>query len=82
MGTHADGLKPRQFRLPAWAREYLEEKAGRDGKTKTAVVLEALSCLRSAETEQLMAEGYEEMRETGQRLAEEGTAAGAEITEW
>ncbi len=63
-----------QVRLPEWAKEFLDERAARRNTTKTAVVLEAIRCLRSQELAQLMREGYEEMASTHKSLAEEDLA--------
>jgi hypothetical protein len=83
MAGQAHGLRPVQFRLPPWAAEFLEDQARTTGKTKTQVVIEAISCLRSRETKELMREGYVAMRERGRDLAEEGMAAGSEtLPEW
>lgn len=64
-----------QVRLPEWAKEFLEERAARRNTTKTAVVLEALTCLRSQELAELMREGYEEMAATHRKMAEQDLAA-------
>jgi len=69
--------KPFNIRLPAWAVEYIDERAEDRGTTKTEVVVEALRSLRAQEIEGLMREGYEEMREIDRRLAEESMAASA-----
>jgi hypothetical protein len=83
MAGHAEELRPVQFRLPGWARDYVEGRASAKGESKTQVVIEAISCLRSREMEELMKEGYLAMRETARGVAEEGMAAGAEtLPEW
>ncbi len=71
--SHA--AKPAQFRLPVWAKEFLNERAKTQGTTRTQVVLEALECLRSRETERLMEEGYREMADENRSLAEQGLLA-------
>jgi hypothetical protein len=77
MAGSVEIAKPFNIRLPAWAVEYIDERAGDRGTTKTEVVLEALRSLRAQEIEGLMREGYEEMREIDRRLAEESMAAQA-----
>jgi hypothetical protein len=68
---------PVQVRMPQWAKDYVEERAARKNSTKTAVVLEALDCLRSQEVAELMRDGYEEMAATHTRLAEDDLPATA-----
>jgi hypothetical protein len=63
--------KPFNVRLPEWALEYIEQRAGSTGSTKTDVVLEALRTLRAQDLAALMRKGYGEMREIDRRLAEE-----------
>jgi len=71
------------IRLPDWAKEYLDEGARRRGKSKTDVILEALSCLRARERAELMREGYLQMREQHEAMAEEDSAATLDILpEW
>ena len=60
--------KPAQFRLPAWAHEFLAEESSARDTTKTDVVLEALECLKEKRFNELMAEGYTAMAE--ENLAE------------
>lgn len=60
--------KPSQFRLPAWAQEFLAEESAASSATKTDLVLEALEDLKRKRFEQRMAEGYIEMAE--EHLAE------------
>ena len=50
--------KPSQFRLPAWAHEFLAEESSATGTTKTDVVLEALGAYRRRRMEEELAEGY------------------------
>jgi ribosomal protein S11 len=75
--------KPAQFRLPAWAHEFLAEEAALYGVTKTEIVVRALERLRESEIEALMAEGYRECAEENLKMAEEGMATAAETwPEW
>lgn len=70
-------------RLPEWATEFVEERSKVRRESKTQVIVEALSCLRGQETEDLMREGYMALRQESVALAEEGMAAGAEtLPEW
>ncbi len=83
MATGTVGTKPVQFRLPAWAREFLDEQARQSGSTKTEIVLEALECLREKELAALMAEGYRELADLNEELAEESMGiAGETLPEW
>lgn len=50
--------KPSQFRLPAWAHEFLAEESAATGSTKTDVVLEALGAYRRRRIEEELADGY------------------------
>jgi hypothetical protein len=53
------------------------------GTTKTQLMVDAASCLRAAQIQALMAEGYVEMNEFDAALVEEGVAAGSEcLPEW
>ena len=77
--------KPAQFRLPAWAREFIAREAAATGATKTDVVVEALDSYREKRTEERMVEGYialgdiilEEVREWDATIAD-----GLEDEEW
>ncbi len=71
--------KPAQYRLPAWAHEFLAEEAALYGITKTEVIVRGLEKLRDAELESLMAEGYRECADENRRLAEEGMESAREI---
>lgn len=55
--------KPSQFRLPAWAQQFLAEESAAKGSTKTDVLLEALECLKQRRLEDDLREGYLEMAE-------------------
>lgn len=71
MEEESKGTKPFNIRMPVWAIEYIDRRSKELGVTKTDVVIEALWRLRSEDVRRLMRAGYEEMRETDQRLAEE-----------
>ena len=71
--------KPGQYRLPAWAHEFLAEEAATYGITKTEVIVRALEKLRESELEALMIEGYRECAEENLRIAEEGMVSAFEI---
>lgn len=55
--------KPAQFRLPAWAHEFLAQEASATNTSKTEIVLEALDCLKQRRFEESMKQGYIEMAE-------------------
>lgn len=83
MPAEAVGTKPVQFRLPAWAREFLDARSRQSGTTKTEVVVEALECLREKELAALMAEGYRELADFNSELAEESVKIACETPpEW
>ncbi len=83
MSTAAAGTKPVQFRLPAWARDFLDEQSRQMSATKTDVVVVALECLREKETAALMAEGYLELADLHSEMAEQNVAiAGETLPEW
>jgi hypothetical protein len=83
MSPRSTGTTPSQFRLPAPAREFIEQRAAERGVTKTEVVLEALACLREREIEERMAEGYRFRAQEHRALAEEGLLAAEEAwPEW
>jgi hypothetical protein len=83
MSGQTQAAKPFNLRLPAWASEFVNLRAHESGVTKTQVVVDALSCLRAAEVQALMREGYEEMREADRLMAEEDMAVGSEgLPEW
>jgi hypothetical protein len=75
MDEESKGTRPFNIRMPTWAIEYIEERSKDRGITKTDVVVEALWRLRADDVRRLMRAGYEEMRETDRRLAEEVTVA-------
>ena len=83
MSTEAVGTKPVQFRLPAWARDFLDEQSRRAGSSKTEIVVEALECLREKEVAALMAEGYRDLADLNSELAEESIGIAVEtLPEW
>lgn len=83
MGARPAGTTPSQFRLPAPAREFIEQRAAERGVTKTEVVLEALACLREREIEERMAEGYRYRAREHRTLAEDGLRPAEETwPEW
>lgn len=83
MSDYSGHTKPAQFRLPAWAHEYVQERSAKYGISKTEVVLEGLSLLRDTETDELMAEGYREVSAVNAELAERNAAIAAEtLPEW
>ena len=64
--------KPAQFRLPAWAREFLTQESEASGSTRTDVVLEALAVYRDKRLRERLAEGYRHCAEVSL----------AEVQEW
>lgn len=62
--------KPAQFRLPAWAHEFLAEESALTGTTKTDVLLDALEALKRTRLEESMTAGY---RECATWIAREAT---------
>ena len=44
--------KPAQFRLPAWAHEFIAQEASEQGVTKTEIVTEALEAYRRVRLEE------------------------------
>lgn len=80
---HVQAAKPFNVRLPGWAADYLERRSLELGTTKTQLMVDAISCLRAAQIQALMTEGYGEMNEFDAALVGEGMAAGAEcLPEW
>lgn len=71
MEDEAKGTKPFNIRMPVWAIEYIDRRSKEKEITKTDVVVEALWRLRAEDVRRLMREGYEEMRDTDRRMAEE-----------
>ena len=72
-----------QFRLPLWVNEYLERRALQSGRTKTDVVVEAVTCLRDREQAEAMERGYREQAALNAEIAESAIAAATEVLdEW
>lgn len=72
-----------QFRLPLWVNEYLERRALQNGRTKTDVVVEAVTCLRDREQAEAMERGYREQAALNAEIAESAMAAATEVLdEW
>ena len=67
--------KPVQVRLPEWARGFLAQMASERHETKSAVVIEALACLRERQIEALMVEGYEALGDSQRDVTTAGLAA-------
>lgn len=77
--------KPAQFRLPAWAKEFLAQEAAEQGVTKTQVIVEALECYKRTRFEAQLEEGYRETAEFDQAAARDSAATladGLEDEEW
>lgn len=83
MSEYATRGKPVQYRLPQPIVDYVAERSERLGTTKTAVIVEAVTCLMHQESEGLMREGYREMSDLNLRVAEEGLAGSDDtLPEW
>ena len=67
--------RPVQVRLPEAADELLTELSRERGESKTAVVIEALDCLRRQRLERLMEEGYREIGDEMMERVQAGLAA-------
>ena len=75
--------RPAQFRLPSWASEFIDRRSQTLGTTKTQVIIEAISRLRTEEMQALMREGYEEMGAQSLLMAEMDLAASVEtLPDW
>jgi hypothetical protein len=77
--------RPGQFRLPAWAHEFLAEEADRRGVSKTEVVLLGLEALRAERLEGDLIREYAENAATdaAEAAAWEPTASdGLEAEKW
>ena len=70
--------KPAQYRLPAWAHEFIAREAAATGMTKTDVVVEALDQLKSKRFDEEMSDGY---RACGSVLLEEVREWDATLTD-
>jgi hypothetical protein len=83
MAGHVQTARPAQFRLPVWASEFIDRRSQTLGKTKTQVIIEAISCLRNEETQALMREGYEEMNGQGLLMSEADMTASLDtLPDW
>jgi hypothetical protein len=56
---------PVQVRLPEWAFEFVESVKAETGGSRTAVLIEALTCLMQTRRERELAVGYLEMVQHG-----------------
>ena len=65
--------------LPQKTAEYARQVARRRGKSRSAVVAEALEALREAELEGELAEGYRAMAAESRRFAREAMPLAAEV---
>lgn len=63
--------------LPRETAEYARQVARRRGKSRSAIVAEALEALRQAEMERELAEGYRAMAAESRRFAREAMALSA-----
>ena len=68
--------RPVQVRLPQPVDAFLAALAEERGETKTAIVVEALECLRQQLVERRMEAGYRELAEEHSQLIAAGLAAG------
>lgn len=75
MSEDGPNTKPFNVRLPLWAVDYIDRRSEERGVTKTQIVVDALSGLRDQELQNLMREGYEEMRAADRQMAQEALAA-------
>ncbi len=65
--------------LPQETIEYADQLAQRRGKSRSAVVAEALKALRQAELERELAEGYQAMAAESRHFAREAMPLAAEV---
>jgi hypothetical protein len=72
-----------QFRLPLWVNDYLEQRAMQGSRTKTDVVIEAVTCLRDRDQAEAMERGYREQAALNADMAEVTVAVAPEVLdEW
>jgi metal-responsive CopG/Arc/MetJ family transcriptional regulator len=64
--------------LPEDVAEYADEVARRTGRSRSAIVVQAIENLRRGETERSLAEGYRALAEESRRFAEEALPLAAE----
>lgn len=77
--------RPAQFRLPAWAQEFVARESSDRGVSKTDIVLDALDCLKRTRLQEDMKRGYLDMAEEDARMArgwEPALMDGLEDEEW
>jgi Arc/MetJ-type ribon-helix-helix transcriptional regulator len=67
--------KPVQVRLPEKVRDFLTQTARERRESKSAVVIEALNCLREQQIEALMEEGYRALGDSQHDVVAAGLAA-------
>jgi hypothetical protein len=70
--------RPVQLRLPAWAAEFVDKRAREQSTSRSTVMIQAIGCLQQHELEQLMEQGYREMAQLDEALAEQNLSAGTE----
>ncbi len=75
MTEYGPNTRPFNVRLPLWAVDYIDRRSEERGVTKTQIVVDALSSLRAQELQNLMREGYEEMRVLDRQMAQEALPA-------
>ena len=64
--------------LPDDVAAYADDVARRTGRSRSAVVAQAIDNLRRADIERLLAEGYQALAEESQHFAEEALPLAAE----
>ena len=67
--------KPVQVRLPEWARGLLAQMASERHETKSAVVIEALACLREKQLEARLEEDYRALGDSQHDVVAAGLVA-------
>lgn len=73
--------KPAQFRLPAWAHEFLARESAEQGVTKTEVVVEALRRYEEQLFDERLAKSYTECAEVLLEETREWDALGVDTLE-
>jgi predicted transcriptional regulator len=64
--------------LPEEVAGYADEVARRTGRTRSAVIAEAIEALRRGEVDELLTEGYQALADESRRFAEEALPLAAE----
>ena len=64
--------------LPEDVAKYADDVARRTGRTRSAVIAQAVESLRRVELERLLADGYQALAEEGRRFAKEALPLAAE----